>query len=86
MRKVSIYLLLSVLAMPYAKADNIVPQERTQQQATTFQGVVTDEKGEGEVGAIITVKGTNIKAVTDLDGMIINRITTTKKYDKNNEN
>ena len=39
-----------------------------QQKGRTINGVVTDEKGETIIGANVSVKGTTIGTITDIDG------------------
>ena len=46
-----------------------VPQpQRTTQQAAAVTGQVLDENGEPVIGAAVSVKGTNVTAITDFDG------------------
>lgn len=40
----------------------------TQQKELTINGVITDEKGETVIGANVSVKGTTIGTITDIDG------------------
>src|ERR1700753_4283388 len=57
LRMVSLFLMLLVGAQVYA-----------QNQPTVIKGTVSDEKGVTLPGATVTVKGTAVKAVTDVNG------------------
>jgi len=57
LRIVSLFLALFICAQVYA-----------QNQATTIKGTVADDKGVTLPGATVTVKGTAVKAVSDVNG------------------
>jgi len=57
LRIVSLFLTLFICAQVYA-----------QNQATVIKGTVADDKGVTLPGASVTVKGTAVKAVTDVNG------------------
>ncbi|KGN81932.1 collagen-binding protein [Porphyromonas sp. COT-290 OH860] len=61
-----------LLTTPWAQARVTIPASEhitlMQQAESVCQGVVKDAKGEPLIGVTVLVKGTNIGAVTDLDG------------------
>lgn len=59
-------LLISPFACPTIAIAS--PQSQVASAAQTVSGTVTDENGEPLIGALITVKGTKINALTDVDG------------------
>lgn len=65
--------LLSGSEISYQKQDNniilLIPKKAgSQGNPKKIKGVVKDEKGETIIGASVTVKGTSIGTVTDIDG------------------
>lgn len=70
------FLLLSMLglgaSLPYgAFCDgqlSLTGFDAQAQTRTTVKGTVIDEDGEPLIGAVVTVKGTNVSTVTDIDG------------------
>lgn len=55
---------ISAATPPTAKAAATVAQD----DGKTVGGTVLDENGEPVIGATVTVKGTNLVTVTDIDG------------------
>lgn len=50
------------------KGEPVSTIQSSQQQTGKLSGIVVDEKGEPVIGANVTIKGTTIGTITDLDG------------------
>lgn len=63
------FLLALSMAVPYsASALESSPDLRISQKSNIVTGTVADEKGEPIIGASITLKGTRVATVTDIEG------------------
>ena len=61
-------MLVSALVNGVAMAAPVPQAQESTMQHTAVTGQVLDENGEPVIGATVNVKGTNVTAVTDIDG------------------